>query len=528
MVLNLKTKKGKEMTNKKNSVVNVILLVMCMNIFVKIFSFTRDFLLGKIVGAGVEMDAYLASLSITTRFFLAFGSAIVTTMVPIIIKEKDLLKRKEKIADYSNFVFAIGAIISFVYLAFTPQIINSYVTGFSDEKTALTIALTRILVPSIFFILYTNLFVGIMQCNQRYLLASSISIPYNLLIILYISFAKDVNIYLLTVVTLFGWFGQMCVLLPSIIKMKSFRPRFRTLNNENIRVFIKGFFLILIVVATIQLLNITNNKFLSYFDDGIVSTYFYGNMIYNTIVSLIVYGITVVMFPKFNESFVKDKEKFFFYVERVLSIVIILLVPICGGLILVGDQMMMILFLGENFPMDKVLMTAKFMMLFALASVAFGFNEVLNKAYYSAENRITPIKTTVIIICSNFVLNYLFIRVLNFNQYFVVIATVLSYYIGITFSLYSFPFSEKKRVIINLTTTLLRAIARVIIMCLVVLGIQKMLYPNPLDLDMVGRITYILVSVIVGVPLYFLISILHKEKIIMEFLSSLKKGKGDK
>ncbi|MFV0520464.1 MAG: murein biosynthesis integral membrane protein MurJ [Lachnospirales bacterium] len=516
------------MSNKKISVVNVIMLVMCMNIFVKIFSFTRDFLLGKIVGVGFEMDAYLTSLSITTRFFLAFGAAIVTTMVPIIVKEKDELKRKEKLTDINTFVFFLGLLITIIYLVFTPQIISGYVSGFSEEKLLLTTTLTRILIPSIFFILYTNFFVGIMQCNQRYLIATSISIPYNILIILYISLAKDFNIYFLTFVTLLGWFGQMCVVMPSVIKMKSFKIKLNSFYNENFKVFLKSFTLVFIVVATIQLLNITNNKFLSYFDDGIVSTYFYGNMIYNTIVSLIVYAITVVMFPKFNESFLKDKGKFFFFVERVLSIVIILLIPICGGMFLVGDQMMMILFLGESYPMESVLITAKFMIIFSVASVGFGFNEVLNKAYYSADDKFTPIKTTLIIIATNFILNYFFIRILELNHYYVVVATVMSYYLGIAFSLYVFPFEEKKQFAKGLLTTFVKSMVSVIIMYIVVYGLQVLLFPNPFDLSMTNRVVYIFMSVIIGVPIYFLICFILKEKIVYDTIKLIRNRKGEK
>ncbi len=500
---------------KKKTVVSTVLFVMFMNIFVKVFSFTRDFLLGRIVGVGFEMDAYLTSLSITTRFFLAFGSAVITAMIPIIVKEKDSNFKKEKLTDIFNFLFALGLIVFIVYLLFTPQIISLYVSGYSSEKINLTVNLTRIMVPSVFFIITAYFFVGVMHCNQKYILATCTSIPYNVLIIAYIFIADEVNIYFLTFVTLLGWVGQMLVLLPSIIKLKAFKIKFRSFINDNTKNFLKSFILIYIVVSTIQTTNLTNNKFLSYFDDGVVSMYFYGNMIYNTITSLIVYGMTAVMFPKFNESFVNDKKQFFFYVERVLVIAILILFPICIGMNLVGDTMMRIIFLNENFPIENVLITSNFFKIFAFSSIAFGFIDILNKAYYAKDNKIQPIITTLILISCNALLNYLFIFVFGFNFYFVVISTVISYYISALYSLLRFKFENNIYVYKNLLITFTKAFLGSVVMYIAVTFVQKFIniqLENSIILNFVGLI----VSVIFGLVVYVTILLILKEKVIVE------------
>ncbi len=513
---------------KKKTVVSTILFVMFMNIFVKVFSFTRDFLLGRIVGVGFEMDAYVTSLSITTRFFLAFGSAVVTAMIPIIVKEKDVNERKEKLADIFNFLFIIGFIVSIVYFAFTPQIISAYVSGYSLEKINLTIALTRIMIPSVFFIIIAYFFVGIMHCNQKYVLATCISIPYNILIITYIFTANEVNIYLLTVVTLLGWFGQMLVLLPSILKIKPFKFRYRAFVNNNTKNFIRAFILIYIVVSTVQMTNLTNNKFLSYFDDGVVSMYFYGNMIYNTITSLIVYGMTSVMFPKFNETFVNDKKLFFYYIERVLSITILILLPVCVGSFLIGDTMMSIIFLSDKFPMNDVITTSNLFKIFATANIAFGFIDVLNKAYYATNDKIKPIVTTVILVVSNIILNYLFIFVFELNFYFVVVSTMLSYWISALYALGNFKFENNITVYKNLLTTFAKAFVGGGVMYIVVWLLQKSIDVG-INSSVVLNFLNLLISVFVGVVIYFIVILLLKEKIILEavngFIDKRKKRK---
>ncbi|MFV0441455.1 MAG: murein biosynthesis integral membrane protein MurJ [Lachnospirales bacterium] len=516
--------------SKKKSIVNVIVLVMFLNIFVKIFSFTRDFLLGRVIGVSIEMDAYLMSLSITTKFFVAFGSALVTAIIPLIVKEESENAKREKFVDIFNFLFIMGTIISIIYMVFTPQIIGMYVSGFSAEKMALTITLTRIMIPSIYAILYAYFFVAIMQSNSRYLLAACISLPYNALIIFYIvtSAKANFNVYALSLVTLVGWFGQAFLLIPSVIRMKPFKIKARSIWNDNTKLFVKGFFITSIVVATIQATNITNNKFLSYYGDGVVTTYFYGNMIYNTITTMVVYAITVVMFPKFNESYVKNRDEFYFYIKRVLQVIVIILLPICIGLILVGDVMMMILFLSENYDYESVMQTSNFLKIFALNCVSFGFIDVLNKGYYATGKRVIPLKTTAIIVGLNVVFNVIFILIYGTsgNFYLVVLSTVVSYVIGVLYSLISFDFTNKRDALKNILTTFIKCLFAGVFMYIVVAFVQNIAFGSLVEMPVLNKFIYLFSSIIIGIISYFSFLIIVKEKIVSEsFFSMVKKLK---
>ncbi len=511
------------MSNKNKNALGTIIFIILFNVGTKFLGFYRDALLGRTLGAGLGTDAYLMALSVTTLIFLSIGSGISTTMIPIIVKEKNKEDRQKIINNILNFILLVSGIIGIIYFFGASTVVSIFATGFSGEKFNLTVQITKILIPTLFFINIAYLFVGILQANEQYIIPTLISVPYNLIIILYLFIgAESFGIIGLAIITVVGWALQMIIQIPKVLSLGQLKYRFKIdFNNHELQVFMKGLLPIVFVMATNQIATVTDNSFISYYGDGKVTTFYYANMLFVAIATIIVYGITAVMFPKFNKSYVENKEQFYNIITTVLEGVILLLIPVGVGIALVSDELISFIFLTEEFNIESVRLTANFLKVYGLFMVAFGIMDIMNKAYYTKNNRKVPVIVTTIILTTNLILNFIFTKVLNVGIYGVVIATALAFYIGIILSLLMFKSDEGNINYRKIFTTIIKTIVSAIVMYLVIIAIQNIMY-NSMEVNTaITRIIFIIISGISGVIIYFSSLLILKEKIIINFVKSI-------
>ncbi len=513
------------MNKIKNTALYTIIFIIVFNIGTKFLGFYRDAVIGRMLGAQIDTDAYLMALSATTLIFLSVGSGISTTLIPIIVKETDKERRREIINNILNFILLVSIAIVVIYMSFTNFIVGFFAGGFEGQKLLLTTELTKILIPTIIFINVAYMFVGILQSNENYILPTMISVPYNLIIILYLFTAVDTyGVKGLAVITVVGWALQMLVQLPKIISLGEVKWR-PTINfkNEELRIFIKGLLPVVFVMATNQLATVTDNSFISYFGDGKLTTFYYANMLFIAISTIIVYGITAVMFPKFNKSYVENKEGFYNTITTVLEGIILLLVPIGVGIALVSDELISLIFLSDEFTVDNVVLTANFLKIYGLFMVAFGIMDIMNKAYYTKDDRQKPVIISVVILVTNLILNSLFTRVLDFGIYSIVLATAISFYVGIFISLFMFKSDDGNIQYKKLFITIGKSLISAILMYILIVILQQALY-NIMAVDtIITRMVFLSLSALMGMVVYFGSLILLKEKIIIGFIKSIIK-----
>ncbi len=513
------------MSKKNKTALVTIISIILFNIVTKFLGFYRDALIGRELGAELVTDAYFTALSVTTLIFLSIGSGISTTMIPIIVKERNDKYRRKIINNIFNFIIIICVVIGVIYLLGTNFIVSIFAGGFEGEKLNLTIQLTKILTPTVLFINIAYLFVGILQSNEKFLLPTLISVPYNLIIIIYLFFfVQQFGITGLAIITVVGWALQMIIQIPKVMSLKEIKYKFKIdFNNKELKLFIKGLLPIVFVMATNQLTYITDNNFVSYYGDGKVTTVYYANMLFLAISTIIVYGIMAVMFPKFNKSYISNKDEFYSIITSVLEGIILLLLPVGVGIAVVSKELISIIFLTDEFDMESVMLTANFLKVYGSYMVAFGIMDIMNKAYYTKNNRKMPVIITIIILTTNIILNYLLTRVFNTGIYGVIISTALSFYVGITVSLALFKSDEGNVNFKNIFATFIKSVLSVIAMYLVITVVQKSMY-NMLNIDgFKTRAIFLIVSAVTGVVVYFSSLLILKEKIMINFIKSILK-----
>ncbi len=514
--------------NKKSRAMNAIILIIALTILSKIIGFVRDALIGSSFGTGTESDAYFMGITITTTIFLSLGSGIATTIIPISMKlQKD--DSQEKNRAYSgiiNWVLLISAVITVLCFMFTPELLEVFAKSFSGDKLQLTGLLTKIMIPTVFFICLAYLFVGILQAHEQYMLPAIISFPYNIIAIVFLFIGvKQYGIVGLSVITTIGWLLQMLMQVPRVWKVTGFSYSAGLFyENKYVKDFLVGIITISLISATQQLAFLSDNAIATYFGEGKVSALYYSNMLFLAIVTTAVYGITAVMFPKFNKKFVDlDKTAFYKSIDSVIQGILLFMVPVSAGLAIVSKNAISIILMRGEFDIKAVEVTAVLLAGYASYMVAFGIWDVLNKAYYTMGNKRIPMLISVLIIITNIVLNIVLTKPLGLVG--IPLATSISFYLGVIVSMFLFRYSEGLLDIKGFCVTFIKTITSAALMAAAIYGINSVL-----ALDSEGIIAKIIILAIdmgLGILVYFITLLLLKEKNIMEIIQNIKnKNKG--
>lgn len=515
---------------KKKMAINTILAIIVFNVGTKMLGFVRDAMISGTFGAEMETDAYFAGLNVTTLIFLSLGSAIATTSIPIIVKIKDSENKDKILSSILSYILVISMAIMTVYLLFTGTILNIATTGFTGEKLALSLQIIKILAPTVVFICIAYFFVGLLQANEHYLLPTLISVPYNLVAIIYLMFFADkFGIVGLAFITLFGWFLQMTVQLPTVVKVAKFKFRFTLTDYDGYaKMFLISLLPIVFVASTSQLNVIVDTGFISLFGDGSVSAFYYANMLFTALVTIIVYAITAVMFPKFNKKFTGDKEEFYASISKVIEGMILLLIPVSVCLISLSDEIISVIFLRGEFTTEDVRVTTQLLIGYSSFMVAFGIWDVINKGFFTINNKKIPMLTTLIIVCCNYIFTYACINIVDAGIVSVTYATSVAFYIGVGFALYMFATKYGKLDIKSILKTIKKTAVGVVVLAVVIYVLTVLINNNFVVDSNVKRFIVIVILGGSGVVSYLATLVALKEENIMGVVGQFTKGRGEK
>lgn len=509
--------------NKKNRAMSAIILIIGLTILSKIIGFVRDALIGSSFGTGAESDAYFMGITITTTIFLSLGSGIATTIIPISMKlqKDDNYERNRAYSGIINWVLLISAVITALCFVFTPELLDIFAKSFSGDKLELTGLLTKIMIPTVFFICLAYLFVGILQAHEQYMLPAIISFPYNIIAIVFLFIGvKQYGIVGLSIITTIGWLLQMLMQVPRVWRVTGFSYRIGLFyDNKYVKDFLIGIITISLISATQQLAFLSDNAIATYFGEGKVSALYYSNMLFLAIVTTAVYGITAVMFPKFNKKFVDlDKTAFYKSIDSVIQGILLFMVPVSVGLAIVSKSAISIILMRGEFDIKAVEVTAVLLAGYASYMVAFGIWDVLNKAFYTMGNKRIPMLISVLIIILNIILNNILTKPLGLVG--IPIATSIAFYIGVIASMLLFRYNEGLLNIKGFAITLVKTLISVALMGALIYAVNAAF---PIEGDNIfAKIIMLVADMGLGIVVYFISLVLLREKNIMEIIRNIK------
>ena len=390
----------------------------------RILGLVRDMVIATLFGAGMYADAFFVAFRIPNLMRRLFAEGSLTiSFIPIFTEH---LQRDGKVKAFYMarsvmwILVMILALVSVLGILLAPLIVRVQAWGFIGDqiKYALTVDLTRITFPYIFFISLVAFFMGILNSLGHFGAPASAPILLNLGIIgsaLLISPHLSIPVKGLAMGVLLGGIMQLLLQVPWLIK-KGFSFRFYW-NPKHPAIKRIGILMLpAIFGSAIYQVNIFVSTLLaSFLREGSISWLYYADRLVQFPLGVFAIAISTASLPSLSrQGLLKEgMQRFKDTLNYSLRMVLLIAIPSSVGLIIVGKTLIILFFERGAFDPLSTDMTYRALIFYSLGLCSFSIIRILVSAFYSIQDTKTPVKIASLAFAFNLLFSLLLMRPLG-------------------------------------------------------------------------------------------------------------------
>ena len=398
------------------SIVSAALIVGASSLVSRIIGLLRDRTFTTLFGAGDTFDAFIAAFRIPDLIFnLIVIGALSAAFIPL-FTEKLVSGRGGKkeahrfaLAILNSMCLGIG-VLSFVYVVAAPWIIPVITPGFSGDKLALTITLSRIMALQPLLLSISFVFSGILNSYKRFIAYALAPILYNLGIIFgAIYLVPYMGVRGLGWGVVLGALLHVVVQLPSVIQL-GFRWKpvlFSSYEDAKQlwRMMLPRVFGLAAQQANLLVVTILGSRLLS----GSIAAFHLANNVQYIPIGIFGIAFAQAAFPTLSEQIARNQIVAFRHtLTRSFRYVMFLVLPISALFFLLRAQIIRVLFGSGAFNWDDTIATHETFGFLAMSIFAQATIPLLTRAFYAQQNTKTPVIISTISVVLNTVLAFPF------------------------------------------------------------------------------------------------------------------------
>ena len=377
--------------------------VVILTLIAKLMGFFREIVLGFFFGATGISDAYLISQNIPGTIFQFVGTGLLTCFIPVYYR---VSSEDEDTVEYTNrilsvvFVFSTVVIV-FVWL-FTQRIVSVFASGFEGETLYYAIWFTRIGVLSLYFSSMIYVYNSYLNANHVFTPTAFAAIPYSLFIMLAIVLGAKINIWLLSIGSLFSVGIQLLFLMPAMRKTGYKFRLYSSLDNSYVKLFFRLMLPVILGVSVNELNALVDRTLASQAAVGGISALTYANSLIQFVQGGIAQPIATVYYPQITEYIsAGNHNEAKRSMEKSIELVLGILIPITMGFIIYSYPITKILFEHGVFDETATLLTSTAVKFYSIGICFAALREFLSRYYYANSNTRTPmINASVGVVCN--------------------------------------------------------------------------------------------------------------------------------
>jgi len=482
----------------------------------RILGLIRDIVVAGFFGTGMVADAFFVAFRIPNLLRRLFAEGSLTiAFIPIFTEYLNTRSKKEafRVARIVLTLLAlILVVVTLLGILCSPWIVRIQAVGFggSGAKYDLTVLLTRITFPYIFFISIVAFFMGVLNSLRHFSTPAAAPIFLNVGIIgaaYFISPHLSEPIVGLAIGVLIGGVLQVGLQIPWVLKegiqlIPCWQPDHPALKKIGL-LMIPAIF----GSAVYQFNQFIGTLLASCLAEGSVSWLYYADRLVQFPLGIFGIAISTAALPSLSSQAVnKDLDQFGETLTHALRLVFFITVPSMAGLIILGRPIIQVLFERGAFNVFSTSMTNRALIFYALGLWAFSGCRVMISAFYALQDTKTPVKIAVVALIANLI----FGLVLAFKTPLAHggLAFALSLSSLIQFSLLIF-FLKRKMHLIGLRGVFISAAKAVFAAMVMGLGVFW-LYSRWLTLDANSGLwtmtANLAILIIVGIIIYFAVA----------------------
>ncbi|MBS0346263.1 MAG: murein biosynthesis integral membrane protein MurJ [Proteobacteria bacterium] len=390
-----------------------------MTLLSRILGFVRDFVQARAFGAGIEMDAFVVAFRLPNLLRRMFAEgAFSQAFVPILAEYKNKRGPDETHRLINHVASALGLVVLIVSILgalASPAIIYATAPGFSDntEKFELTVQLTRITFPYIFFMSLVALAGGVLNTWSRFAIPAFTPVLLNLSFIFLALFAApyfDPPILVLGWAVFIGGLAQVVLQLRPLAKI-GMLPRFSLdFSDPGVRRILKLMAPAILGVSVSQISLLINTVFASFLPSGSVSWLYYADRLMEFPSGMLGVALGTILLPSLSKMHADEKPaEFSALLDWGLRLTLLLTLPASVGLALLAVPLISTLFHHGAFSANDVLQTRTALVAYSLGLTGLILVKVLAPAFYSRQDVRTPVRIGIMSLIITQLMNLVFI-----------------------------------------------------------------------------------------------------------------------
>ncbi len=383
----------------------------------RILGLVRDMVIASLFGSGMAADAFFVALRIPNLLRRLFAEGSLTIAFIPVFTEYLTNKTKKDAFDLARIVLTILTlslvIVTVLGILFSPWMVRIQAFGFgsSGVKYDLTVLLTRITFPYIFFISIVAFFMGVLNSLRHFAAPAAAPIFLNAGIIgaaYFISPRLPDPIVGVAIGVIIGGILQVGLQIPWVIKegLKLF-PRWQPDHPAVKRI---GILMLPAVFgsAVYQLNSFIGTLLASFLAEGSVSWLYYADRLVQFPLGVFAIAISTAALPSLStQAAINDLKQFGDILSHALRMIFFITLPATVGLIILGKPIIRVLFERGAFDAISTLMTNRALIFYALGLLAFSGTRIMVAAFYALQDTKTPVKIAVLAFLTNLIFSLL-------------------------------------------------------------------------------------------------------------------------
>ena len=481
----------------------------------RLLGYLRDILIAIFLGTGVLADVFFVAFRIPNTFRRLFSEGTFNAaFVPSYTSE--ITKGKTQSSKFANDIFNLLFLGLFflvlVAQVFMPAFVSIIAPGFIGEieKMEVTIYLTRITFPFLFFISLASFFSAILNSHNRFAAASAAPIILNIILIGILFFSKllgDHLVYYLSYGVSLAGILQLFFLYKFVGKFYSLKFNFTIKINNKVKIFFKKL-LPSIFSSGVTQINILVGTIIASFQTSAVSYLYYADRIYQINLAIAGIAIGVVILPQLSKHIQSNKkDKILLIQNKALELSLFLSLPASVALLIGSEQIISALFGYGSFDEVSALNSGKALYYFALGLPAFSLIKVFSSFFFANNNTKTPFYISLISVILNIMISVYYFKEIGFI--IIPIATTISSWFN---AILLFVFLKNKS-LFNFNKIFLIRFIKIIIASIfmgIFFSFLITYFQDELSFNQNLKSFYLIVSVILGLFFYLFVSYLIK------------------
>ena len=392
-------------------------LVGGMTFISRILGFARDMVLARYFGAGLVTDAFTQAFKIPNFGRRTFGEGAFSLAFVPVLSEYKATRSQEEVKLLTDRVAGSLALVLFIVTLVgvigAPVLMWLFAPGFTSEpdKYALAVRMLRLTFPYLMFISLTAMAGGILNTYGRFWVPAFTPALFNVVMILAMVWLSP---HLAQPGMALAWgvfiagLVQLGFQLPFLMRLRLLpRPRLGEAHEAVSR--IMKLMLPAVFGSSVQQVNLVVDSIIaSFLATGSISWLYFADRMLEFPLGVFSIALGTVILPHLAQHYaLKNMSGFSATLDWALRLTAVVVMPAAVGFTVFSGPLIATLFQYGHFDGYDTLMVTWALTTYSMGLLSFTLVKVLVPGFYSRQDSRTPVRTGIIAVAANFLLNML-------------------------------------------------------------------------------------------------------------------------